>query len=217
MIAAREGIDGTKSERETLVALLNVLPMGVILLDAQRRVLEVNRRAAELLRADDGLGLEGAYLRAANPTATQALRRIVTRVTTAGSDEPGESANVLLLPRPSGQHRLEVLFVSLDADAARLFAPTSPAAVAFVGDPERAPVLHEEKLRNCYDLTHVEACVALELAHGATIAEIADRLGVQANTVRWHVKQILSKTGTRRQAELVRLLLISPLALIDIP
>jgi DNA-binding CsgD family transcriptional regulator len=109
-----------------------------------------------------------------------------------------------------------VLVVSIAPRAARLFAPTYPAAVCSIGDPERGPVLHEEKLRKCYDLTHVEARIAPELAHGETITEIARRLGVKANTVRWHVKQILAKTGTRRQAELVRLLLISPLALIEI-
>jgi PAS domain-containing protein len=84
MVVASERIEGLNGERETLVALLDVLPMGVILLDTQGKVLETNRRAAELLRVDDGLGLEGALLRAATPAATRALRRIVTRVTTAG-------------------------------------------------------------------------------------------------------------------------------------
>lgn len=215
MVAAQERSGDVRSERETLVGLLDVLPTGVILLDTEGEVLQTNRRAAELLRADDGLGLEGAFLRAANPIVTRALQRIVTRATTAGSDETHEAGNVLLLPRPSGQRRLEVLVVSIDSDAARLFAPTCPAAVVFVGDPERGPVLHGDKLRKCYDLTQVEARVALDLAQGETIREIAGRLGVKTNTVRWHVKQILAKTGTRRQAELVRLLLISPLALIE--
>lgn len=216
MVAGRERLEDVSSARQTLVALLDVVPMGVILLDAQGKVLETNRRAADLLRADDGLGLEGPSLRAATPFATRALRRIVKRITTAGSDDPDGAGNVLLLPRPSGQRRLEVVVVSLDSDTAHLFDPTCPAAVVFVGDPERGPVLHEDKLRKCYDLTNIEARIALDLAHGETINEIACRLRVKANTVRWHVKQIFAKTGTRRQAELIRLLLISPLALIEI-
>jgi len=213
---SREDVEDGKNQREALVALLNVLPMGVILLDAQGEVLDVNDRAAALLRAGDGLGIEGRRLRAANHAATGALRRMITRVTMAGSHETDESGNVLLLRRPSGQHRLEMLVVAIDPNAGHLFAPSPPAAVAFVGDPERGPALQEETLRKCYELTHVEALIAIDLAHGATVGEIADRLGVQANTVRWHVKQILAKTGTRRQAELVRLLLISPLALVDV-
>jgi DNA-binding CsgD family transcriptional regulator len=215
MVDEHAGGGDDQSARQTLIALLDVLPMGVILLDAQGNVLETNQRAAAMLRADDGLGQEKTSLRAATPAATRALRGIVSRTVTAGSNDTDESDNLLLLPRPSGQHRLEVLVVPIPPNAAHLFTPTCPAAVVFVGDPERRTVLPERTLGKCYDLTPTEARIAIDLSHGETVAEIACRLGVKAETVRWHVKQILAKTGTRRQAELVRLLLISPLALID--
>jgi len=51
------------------------------------------------------------------------------------------------------------------------------------------------------------------VALGATPGEIADRTGVQINTIRCQLKQIYAKTGARRQADLVRLLLTGPLAL----
>ena len=44
------------------------------------------------------------------------------------------------------------------------------------------------------------------LLEDKTPSEIGDLLGIGANTVRFHMKQMFSKTGTRRQSELVRLL-----------
>ena len=46
-----------------------------------------------------------------------------------------------------------------------------------------------------------------------TISEVADELEITLNTARTHLKQVFEKTGTKRQAELVRLLLQSPAAL----
>lgn len=60
-----------------------------------------------------------------------------------------------------------------------------------------------------FGLTPSEAAVATALALGHSTAEIALALGVQANTVLAHVKKVLTKTGTRRQAQLVSLLLRS--------
>ncbi|MCH7794750.1 MAG: helix-turn-helix transcriptional regulator, partial [Proteobacteria bacterium] len=40
------------------------------------------------------------------------------------------------------------------------------------------------------------------------------RLGM--GTVRWHVKRIMSRTETSRQAELVRMILLSPLGFLAI-
>lgn len=49
--------------------------------------------------------------------------------------------------------------------------------------------------------------MALALAHGQTMQDIADELGVSLNTVRTHVASAFSKTETSRQANLVRVVL----------
>lgn len=54
-----------------------------------------------------------------------------------------------------------------------------------------------------FGFTPTEARVALLLAQGWDAAEIAIALEVQVNTVRSHVKQLLAKSDTRRQAEFV--------------
>ena len=54
-----------------------------------------------------------------------------------------------------------------------------------------------------FGLTPAEQRVAVLLAQGRDAAEIAALLQVQANTARSHIKQLLAKSGTRRQAEFV--------------
>lgn len=63
--------------------------------------------------------------------------------------------------------------------------------------------LDAELLRQMFGLTPAEARVALLLAQGFGSDDIAARLEVQSNTVRGHIKQLLAKTHTHRQAQLV--------------
>lgn len=62
-------------------------------------------------------------------------------------------------------------------------------------------------LRRVLGLTVTEAEVALALACGATASAIARDRAVSLETVRSHLKTIFAKTGTRRQATLVALVL----------
>lgn len=62
----------------------------------------------------------------------------------------------------------------------------------------------------CFSLTPAEAKVAARLAGGLSIQEIAEIHHTSANTVKFQVQRVLEKTDTRRQSELVRLLLALP-------
>ncbi|WP_375293442.1 helix-turn-helix transcriptional regulator [Novosphingobium sp. G106] len=49
----------------------------------------------------------------------------------------------------------------------------------------------------------MEALTAAELGRGRTLEEIGNSLSIGLGTVRTHLKQILTKTETNRQAEAV--------------
>lgn len=63
-----------------------------------------------------------------------------------------------------------------------------------------------------YGLTAAECQVALLLAQGATVAEIAEGRRTTLETTRYQVKQVLAKTGSRRQSDVVSLVLRLTLA-----
>lgn len=70
-----------------------------------------------------------------------------------------------------------------------------------------------ESLAEMFRLTASEARLALALGKGNTLAEAAQMMGITLQSARTYSKRIFQKTGTRRQAELVRLLLTSTLSL----
>jgi DNA-binding CsgD family transcriptional regulator len=61
-------------------------------------------------------------------------------------------------------------------------------------------------LRERFGLTPAEATFAFEIIKGDGRQATADRLGITVGTARSHLSNIFDKTGTKRQAELVRLL-----------
>lgn len=67
-----------------------------------------------------------------------------------------------------------------------------------------------ETLTQWFGLTKAEGRVARELAAGRPPGEIGDLLGIATRTARTQLQAVYEKTGARRQAELVKLLLTSP-------
>jgi DNA-binding CsgD family transcriptional regulator len=65
-------------------------------------------------------------------------------------------------------------------------------------------------MRALYGLTPAEARLADLLLEGCEVREAADRLRTTLETARFHLKRVLAKTGTRRQTELMRLMLSLP-------
>lgn len=64
-----------------------------------------------------------------------------------------------------------------------------------------------DRLQELYRLTGAEAAVAVSLTEGHSLAEIAAARGTSLETVRSQLKQVLAKTGTRRQGEMVSMAL----------
>jgi len=82
-----------------------------------------------------------------------------------------------------------------------------PMAVIFINDPDKNNKPTAVQLREKFAMTPAEAGFAVEILKGDGIQAAADRLSISRATARTHLSRIFDKTGTRRQAELVRVLL----------
>jgi DNA-binding CsgD family transcriptional regulator len=76
--------------------------------------------------------------------------------------------------------------------------------LVFIRDPQ-APIA-VSRLRDLFGLTRTEGLVAAALAQGHALDDIAAGMDIGVATVRSHLKRILAKTGTHRQAEAVALM-----------
>jgi DNA-binding CsgD family transcriptional regulator len=185
---------------------LDVLAMPTLLFDEYSRVVHTNLSANELLRIDDILRIEASHLFTNNSSITRSLNLELTTAIRASRDSSVELAGVVLLPR---RDRMPLMLM---ISPLRLTgeSPVQGAALLFIFDPETTPLLTTDLVRKLFSLSEAEAELAVALCGGNTSDDIAKERGTSINTVKSQIKSIFLKTGTKRQSELVSLLLASP-------
>lgn len=185
----------------------------MIIVGRNGRPLLMNRSAELIIKENDGISIASDGLRASTAQETIALRALIrAAMDLTGGDLPTSApqGGTMAISRASLKRKLELLAVPAASSLCGL-ALTKSAAMVFVSDPERQePANHLDVLRSLYELTGAEAETASLLVEGKTLKEIAERLHVTYETPRAHLKHIFQKTGTQRQAELIKLLLRSP-------
>jgi DNA-binding CsgD family transcriptional regulator len=191
---------------------LNRWSMGVILLDHEGRVLLMNRSAEAVLRKKDGLTAQADGLHAGLPHEAAALRSLIHSAIGTSLGRVSHPGGGVTISRAFAGRPLNVLVTPVVAHKA-LRAESGAAAIVFIGDPDVREGTNEDLLSLFYELSHAEARVAALLVQGKSVKEVSESLQVSLNTARTHLKRIFEKTGTRRQAELMQLILQSPASL----
>jgi DNA-binding CsgD family transcriptional regulator len=120
--------------------------------------------------------------------------------------QAGHLNEVVLLQRPGGLP-LMLMLAPLRLSGQQ---PAHAGALLFVFDPAASPVLTAGLVRRLFGLSEAEAQLAIALCCGKTLDDVALARATSINTVKSQLKSCFIKTGTRRQSELVSLLLASP-------
>ena len=187
---------------------LDVMPCAVFLVDAAATLVLANRRARSMLTANDGLSTDRSRLTAADPRETTRLRDLCAAVALARIDLPRHPGGVMTITRRAAEHPPFHVVVAPAPSAEPLgLEDDRVAAMVFVSDPSEQRAPSAALLQQAYNLTPAESQVAVRIAVGRTLAEIAAERGSALETVRRQNKQILAKTGAQRRSELVRVLL----------
>ena len=209
-VRVRTAVSGAQALGSSLNALLDNSRVGVIHLDQQGRMVEVNDRARRILRQGTGLFDEGGFPRARVPGDNDRLERMLGRAL----PRYGESAasGSLMVRRPSGQPRLAV-HISPVSTAGQDFGLKLVAALMVVVDPSGRSRIDPAVVASALDLTPSQSEVAVMLAEGQSVHTIATTTGRQPSTVRQFLKQIYKRQALTGRADLVRLVL----SLSDVP
>ena len=175
---------------------------GVAVVDRELRPIAINQRLEQILLRHDGLVLSRRTLTASDRASAAALSDMVWR---AASEDPRvASARTMLLRRPSAQPPWSVTVRRLDP---RQMLVDSGFVILLIEDLMRVPGQIEPLLNAVFGLTPREATLAAALAGGKDLAEAAATLGITLGSARVYLKSVFAKTHTRRQAELVSLIL----------
>jgi DNA-binding CsgD family transcriptional regulator len=142
---------------------------------------------------------------ASTAAETQALRKMLAETRSIATGEYVAGASGLAIPRPDGKPPLAVFAFPLRMHGWRLGA-RRPAVAVFVSIPGEEEAGDPALPAKIFAFTPAEAAVASLVGQGHGLRLVAERLGVSLNTAHFHLQRIFEKTGTHRQAELVRLL-----------
>jgi DNA-binding CsgD family transcriptional regulator/PAS domain-containing protein len=184
--------------------LLDRSPHAVFLVDQDSRVRHANPAAERLVADGDGITLFGGRLGSAATEASQRLRALIQQACEA---ELGHRrGGAMIIQTPGRRLPLSVIVAPVSADRPALLQG-DPLIIVCVTDPQAGVVLPQQQLRDLFGLTAAEARVALALVEGESPREAAAKLGVSFYTVRAHLVRIFDKTQTKRQSELVALIL----------
>jgi DNA-binding CsgD family transcriptional regulator len=197
--------------------VITQLNVGVILFDAALRPVLVNSCAEAIVARRDGLLLSRQAVAASVHLDTECLRRVmkaalawhdVSRDGSVVATRTGAPVRCYLSRRPPSPP-LVVCVVPLCTTGLTSEWNADARAVLFVMEPDSASGLEQMVLIKTFQLTRREAALASLLARGIDLSDTASRLGIGIGTARGYLKEVLAKTGTHRQAELVALLLRS--------
>jgi DNA-binding CsgD family transcriptional regulator len=186
---------------------LDALPHGVVLVDAGARIILANNVARSLLATEDALAIRDGCLEAVSGGALADM--IAGCVARPGHGSFTPRGGELEVKRGLGRAPLRVTVAAIPAERRIAEVPwlglRAPVAIVAITDPEMQRRRIERYMREKFGLTPAESCLATEISKGDGRKAAAQRRGVALSTARAQLTSIFEKTGTRRQAELVRL------------
>ncbi len=188
---------------------LEIMPIGVIQISLGGAILAANRVAREVMAVKDVLTVGRSGLEVERDGRRVRFRDLISDAMKRTQHNQRGLQMAFSVPRPQGRRPLSFAILPVRLPSHNV-SWEEPAAVIFIGDPDRKSEIDENRLRQLYGLTNAEARVAALLACGHRLDEIAEMLNVAYETTRKHLKKVLSKAETDRQAELVRMIVTGP-------
>jgi DNA-binding CsgD family transcriptional regulator len=186
---------------------LDAMGIADILVNCAGEIRHMNQLAATLLKRANGLTVDNGRLKAIAPQENAQLKFLIVAATgekLASASLPGGAMKVLV---PHARTSLQVSVVPAPEQFHQI---GGSYALVFIGDPSSPPKSRAPLMRQLYRLTPVEARLSDLLLQGLEVRDAAEQLGTTLQTARFHLKRVLAKTDTRRQTELMRLMLSLP-------
>jgi len=197
-------IDYRTAEAATFGDALDGIGAGLFFVDASGRIVHANASGHAMLAEGTLLHVNDGRLA---PTDVEAEQRLYEILNVDGSgDAPMDTrAGAVPLIASDGEHY--VGHVLPLAAGARRQAGAVYAAVAavFVHKASLDMPSPQEVIAKLYKLTPTELRVLFAIVQVGGAPEVAEAMGISHGTVKTHLRRLFAKTGTDRQAELVKL------------
>ncbi|MDN3653447.1 helix-turn-helix transcriptional regulator [Thalassotalea ponticola] len=182
---------------------------ATLLIDEHGHVIDKNVYAQEILDRKDGLRITNGVLEACSGTDNKRLKELMKHAFTESVAKKSDGLpEAMSISRNSSEVKLGVVIEPIPSTTWAT-GYGQPTAVVYVRDSESKSRTSADIAKKLFDLTPAETALSMQLTNGLSLEEAAEELGIRRNTARAHLRSIFSKTGVRRQTELVRLFLNS--------
>lgn len=192
------------SQQASLKEAVDALQTGVVFLNANGHIVHANEAAEALLGGLRSKTVIHERLGLSNRAADQQLRDLIAHAATGEAKCGNRSVTITVNDPAGGVYLLHAL--PLTVGKRRQLGQDADAVVAlYLRKAEFMPASIPQVIATQFNLTPSELRVLLAIVEGGGVAEAADALGLGEATVKTHLHRLFSKTGTARQAELVKL------------
>ena len=190
---------------------------GFIVLNEEGRVTFTNRIARKMLASNSVIHEHEGLIRIDDRHAQSRFATLVKECITVSKLPIAMTGGAVSVPRPDGPALgIMVLPYRTHATYLRTSSDNNRATITLF-DPAHPRLDPPGILRQLYRLSTSEVQVCWRLANGETLEEIAGSMNIGKETVRSQLKRIFAKTGTSRQSDLVRLVLVGPALWATVP
>jgi DNA-binding CsgD family transcriptional regulator len=197
-------IDLKTVEAAALADSLDTLNAGMFLVDATGRIIHANASGHGMVAEAKVLRAPSGRLSTIDARADQAL---LDSFAAAARGDAALGRKGIAVPLEAHDGDRYVAHVLPLTCGSRRKAGVSYAAAATVFVQRAALDLPSppEAVSRAFQLTPAELRVLFAIIEVGTAPEVAEVLGISDTTVKWHLRHLFEKTGTHRQAELVKL------------
>jgi len=197
-------IDLKTAEAATFADAADGLGAAMFFVDATARIVHANARGHAMLTQGSLLRVVDGKLVPNDESAEQPLNEVYAMAERGDAAVGVKGIAVPLMALDGERHVAHVLPLT---SGARRRAGTSYAAAAAVFLQKAAldAPSPQELIAKLYKLTPTELRVLLAIVQVGSVAEAAETLGIAESTTKTHLHRLFSKTGTKRQTDLVKL------------
>jgi DNA-binding CsgD family transcriptional regulator len=202
-VLTRGAIERRSAEAATLADVTDCVGVGIFLLDATAQILHANATGQALLCAGEVLRATRGRLVAVDSLADRTLRKIFAAARDADDEERAtETVAVPLVATDGGRYVGHLLPLTARNRTGVMY---NAVAALFVRKATFTTPCSPEVIAKTHDLTPTELRVLLAIVDIGGVPEVAATLGIAESTVKTHLGRLFDKTGTNRQADLVKL------------